>query len=45
VVACQTTGVIADPERLIGMIRVVGETLDALARIGEASREPPVERG
>ncbi len=40
VVVCQTTGVITDPDRLVGMVNVVRETLDALARVGEASREP-----
>jgi hypothetical protein len=37
----QTTGVITDVERLTRMIRAVGETLDALERIGEANEEPP----
>ncbi len=39
VVVSQTTGVITDVERLAGMIQVVGETLEGLERIGEASQE------
>lgn len=38
VLVCRTTGVITDPERLAGMLRVVRETLDALHRLGEADR-------
>ena len=45
VVVCETTGVITDPERLVGMVAVVRETLDALARVGQASRESPSREG
>lgn len=43
-VLSQTTGVITDVERLAGMIRAVGQTLDALERTGEANREEVPER-
>jgi hypothetical protein len=39
VVRCQATGVVRDVNRLAGMIRIVGESLEALAGIGEARKE------
>ncbi|MCG6989483.1 MAG: hypothetical protein LJF06_15070 [Gemmatimonadetes bacterium] len=39
VVTCQATGVVRDVNRLAGMIHIVGETLEALAGIGEARKE------
>jgi len=42
-VVCQTTGVITDVQRLAGMIRAVGETLEALERLGESNREEIVD--
>ena len=39
VVTCQATGVVRDVNRLAGMIRIVGESLEALAGIGEARKE------
>lgn len=40
VVVCRTTGVVTEVERLVGMFRVVQETLEGLSRVGEADREP-----
>lgn len=42
-VVSQAAGVITDVERLAGMLRAVGETLEALERIAEAKREPVPE--
>lgn len=39
VVTCQTTGVCRDIDRMVAMIHLTGEALDALAGIGEARRE------
>jgi hypothetical protein len=39
VVVCLTNGFITEVDRMVGMIRVVQETLDGLARIGEAGEE------
>jgi hypothetical protein len=39
VVTCQATGEVRDVSRLVGMVRMVGESLEALAGIGEARRE------
>jgi hypothetical protein len=44
VVTCQATGVVRDVKRLGGMIRIVGESLEALAGIGEARREDVAHR-
>lgn len=43
VVACQTTGVITEVARLVGMVQVVHEVLDGLDRIGEARAEETTE--
>ena len=39
VVVCRTTGVITEPDRLVGMIEVVKESLDGLLRVGEANSQ------
>jgi len=44
VVVCITTGVICEPERLVGMIDVVKEALDSLLRVGEANSDPLPKR-
>jgi hypothetical protein len=40
VVVCLTSGFTTDVGRMVAMLEVVGETLDALARVGEASEHP-----